>query len=430
MTDIFIKWIYIVFGVSLALFTIQPWSISVANIPLQVFMVWGVFVGITLFKPLQTVNALKSCGYFVLILVAIMIMSVGFRSILDINYLKFLQLLTGVVILFLSSTLIVDGKRRKYILYPIVFSATLSSFVAILQSVGLLEFTWSRTLYHMSSIRDPSGLEMSPVALLYSLLGIGVFNLCYFIFYLRNKGHCYIEIKPFISFLFVIFFILGVYVSESRSGMGGLCIALFVATIIMKRINKRFLNMFIGGGIVIYFSMVVIAFPSFQSYMMSKITSIQNDERAVGTWSVFLPVIFKYPMGVPNQLITSSHQSLLQKNAYLMAIRSNGGYDPHNFILTSMLFFGIPTGLSLLFIYFYLIIRVVRLLSHMKMNASKNDSQDEVILIFLFVANMAILFHSYFHNANLAMGEMRNWFWVGSTLGIAYSIDKKFSKRR
>ena len=51
---------------------------------------------------------------------------------------------------------------------------------------------------------------------------------------------------------------------------------------------------------------------------------------------------------------------------------------------------------------------------------SKGLEPDEALLLAVISSGIvAFLVHAWFHNANLLLGETRNWFWLGACASLA-----------
>lgn len=134
-----------------------------------------------------------------------------------------------------------------------------------------------------------------------------------------------------------------------------------------------------------------------------------------GTWSIFLPTILEYPLGIPLAMRQAAMEDKLARNsqylAYQKVMAQTGGYDPHNILLTTALFYGIPAAIALFSIY------VSPFLKLPKIFRSSNTVAKKWFIAF-FSANLAVFIHSWFHNASILFGEMRNWIWLGGMLGL------------
>jgi hypothetical protein len=425
--DTFSILFHLIFGLILFLYTLQPWSIRFGQIPLQVLLVWLLFFCLLVNKSHLIVNIPKIYGPLILILFLIFIVSVSYRIIIDgTGFLRLFQLLTGLAISVEAALLIADKKNRKYFLYPFVFAATLSSLVAVMQSFGWLRFTWSRTLYYLSSTKVPSGLESYPVAFGYSVIGIGVLIICLFIYDFRNKEKSLNILRPSIAIVCSIIIFAGIYVSESRSGVGGVLIGLITAVILLKATRRKFINLstIIWFGVLL--ALLTVATPSALLKIQNKVDQIKIDKRLTGgTWTIFLPVIIQFPLGVPNiEKQKNSSQISYQEITYTSAIRANKGYDPHNCILTTMVYYGIPAGFALLLLYLSIIFKGIKV-AFLILRKSHYENPNTIVFLFFVCANVSLIFHSWFHNANMVTGEMRSWFWIGSVFSLAYLNNKE-----
>ena len=418
------------------LYTVQPWSIRIGSMPLQVLLVWGLFIWLLATRSRSFMHVCAAFGPFMMTMIAVLILSILYRTIVDGGeYKRFYQLLTGIAIATISALLINDRKNRKYFFYPLLLAATMSAVVAILQSMGRMDITWSRTAYYLSPVKTPSGLEYYPVAFAYSIVPVAVLSLAAGIHDLRNRKAAVGFAHPLVMIACALILGLGIYVSESRSGSLGIVLGFLASIYLVKKSRRKYIGyaVILGAAAlsVLVFVLVVLATNlGIKSHFADKLENTLNDQRVTGTWSIFLPVIIERPMGIlaDERNVNKIEVKIGSRKTVKEAIMENSGYDPHNFVLTTMFFYGIPAGLSLLFVYLTVIYRGMRagreLLIH-----TENQDQEALLLLFLVAANVSLIVHGWYHNANLAMGEMRGWFWVGSVMGLAYFRNRSLPRR-
>ena len=413
-------WPHYVFACVLFLYTVQPWSFRLGAMPLQVLLVWLLFGWAMLAKPSLVLTVFKAYGPVIISLMIVIILSVSFRIVSDgSDFLRLFQVLTGIIVSVISAIFINDEKHRKIFFYALFLAAILSGFVAVMQYIGRLSFTWARTVYHLTYVKIPSGLESFPVALSYSVIGTLVLLLVLSLYGFRNKSIKVKRIIPIIGLAGAGIVILGVLVSQSRSGILGVGLALIASVLLIKKTRKKYIRL---STVSVILTLMVFVWLSFGTPSNdSKYTNVLEDGRISGAWSVFIPLITHEPLGIPGYTgsdFTSTRITTGSEVSVNKALKANKGYDPHNFILTTMLFYGIPAGLSLLFIYVVVIYKGIHALKIIVRRTP--DNINSVLLIALVSANIALVIHAWFHNANLVMGEMRGWFWLGGVLGLAY----------
>jgi hypothetical protein len=142
-----------------------------------------------------------------------------------------------------------------------------------------------------------------------------------------------------------------------------------------------------------------------------------------GTWSYFLPSIVAYPFGIPASLFNFKDGKISWekgRSTLKKAFTKTKGYDPHNFILTAALHYGVITAVSLLL--FYCLMFKQFFLAIIK---NKNDLYASYLII-LSAINIAYICHCWFHNASIVLGEMRVWVWVGLNMGLIRLVEKKW----
>ncbi len=196
----------------------------------------------------------------------------------------------------------------------------------------------------------PSGLESFPVALSYSIIGSLVLALSFYDF--RNKFNRIKVIQPMIGLAGSAVIILGVLVSDSRSGILGIGIGMIASVILVKKTGKKYIG--ISTVAVLCALLVFISIFFAPPTTNSKFKNVLDDGRISGAWSIFIPIISQEPFGLPGYTgsdFISTRIATVGQDFVNKALKANKGYDPHNFILTTMLFYGIPAGMALLFLY-------------------------------------------------------------------------------
>tara|TARA_B110000879_G_scaffold202769_1_gene279544 strand:- start:2741 stop:4048 length:1308 start_codon:yes stop_codon:yes gene_type:complete len=420
---LFPLWIHCLFGLALSLYTIQPWSIRFGQVPIQIVIIWFLLASLFILR-LEWIKLIpRAYGGGIITMIIIIVVSILLRTVIDGNdFLRLFQVLTGVSISIISALLINDLRGSKFFIYPFLFTAVASGFVAVMQSIGKLKFTWAYTVYHYSPDKIPSGMESFPVAFSYSVIGIFVLILTLSFHDFRNKKGKVNIVKPIIGLACCLVIFAGVQVSESRSGFLAICIGVMLCSFLMKKTRKKFINPLSIVGVLAL--AIVFAFAtnlSLISKLTNKIDEAMIDGRITDTWTIFIPLIIDKPFGVSSSE-REGRDGSVNMGSNLSAsetLKENNGYDPHNFIMTTMLYFGIPAGLSLLGIYLAVIYKGAKTAS-LIMYGSVLDNTKAVLLLCLVSSNVALIIHAWFHNANLVVGEMRGWFWIGAVLGLAY----------
>jgi len=130
------------------------------------------------------------------------------------------------------------------------------------------------------------------------------------------------------------------------------------------------------------------------------------------TWQAYLPVIWRNPFGIPNAVTYLEALDNPTTYEFVDALSNARGkiVAPHNLFLTTGVSFG-PLAALALGVLYWTALRNGRssLVTLYRMGHIGNA----LWVLCLLAANIAIITHSWFHNASIGMGEMRNWLWLG-----------------
>ncbi len=218
-------------------------------------------------------------------------------------------------------------------------------------------------------------------------------------------------------------FIAGLIASNSRSGLLGVVLAV-VVLMSSRRIYSVFRNVDTYRSHILSASaraaralligmLVVTALVGLTIYAFTvRETEILEDTRFLVTWRAYLPIIWNNPLGLPGgaDLIQAMDQSGTIEHA--LALERSGGriIAPHNLLLTTGVSYGPVAAVALFFLYFSAFRDARRAFVAFQ---HQGCSRESLWVVLLIAVNVAIFTHSWFHNASIAMGEMRNWLWVG-----------------
>lgn len=409
----------------MGLYVIQPWSPKIAGIPSQVLLVWISFFLVFLFKGNNVKIVLNSIPFFITILISLIL---GCLINSYINYgrgsSRILQCVTGITIFLLATVCVQKRKSTQTVLLYIASFSCLSGIITFLQPLGLANWTWPRTLYAEATYKSPSGLEAFPVAYSYSILPITIICIMPLFFNLSNNSQKFFSQHNKLQILGIPP-ALGIIIAQSRSAL----LAIFISIIFLYFITKEAKNIKKKTFFLILTLMIIfLSLPEKQSpepnSINQKMQGIENDGRLNTNWINFLPIIINKPLGIGEVEYDWTKQRLNYSSDPIInyAYRINAGYAPHNFILTTSLFYGLPAALSVLLIYLITLTKSISL--SLSLNKLKLYTHSYLILL-VSLSNFSILIHSLFHNANIVMGEMRCWFWIGLNLGMIYYFKKQ-----
>ena len=101
-------------GVALMLFTVQPWSVEVAEIPLQVILIWILTGWLMLFRTQLFARTLLLFSPFQWSMIVVLGIAIFLRSTLDgWEMLRFIQFLTGLLIAFCTCALFKHEQTQR-----------------------------------------------------------------------------------------------------------------------------------------------------------------------------------------------------------------------------------------------------------------------------------------------------------------------------
>lgn len=392
----------LVFGIAMVLYTNQPWSPQIYQIPLQVILIWGLFIFVVFNDKHSILSLLNTYSTTQKVCLVVIAGSILYADTIDsVGYLKIVQFTTGLMISLLTIIIFQNGRFLLIFILLLSTAAATSGMVAIMQHFGMADFSWERTMYFINSMKRPCGLEAFPVSFAFSVLGIQVFLFGIILSYSKIKDTVFLPIY-LLFFMFMIISI-GLLVTESRSGNFGFYFALI--TIIYSFSKHKIRIIPIPLYIIPLWLLIFVV--GYHGIPSDFIISVTSDSRFYLTWNLFLPIIIDYPLGVSSQYPPQSMS---------LALLINKGYYPHNLFLTTSLHFGILGGISLIIFYSSIFIESIK-----KLKICKNGEFSKTLIIILLATNIAIVIHSFFHNANIVLGEMRNWVWIGALIGVGNS---------
>ncbi|MBX3303398.1 MAG: hypothetical protein KF693_14385 [Nitrospira sp.] len=410
-------------GISVALFTVQPWSLTVYQVPVQIFIVWLLLGWLGLFR-LSSISRLWN-PYSMIQWLAIglfLIMLVWQNLVEERSWLRFQQVCTGVALSLITAQAVISMRGRRVLLFSLTIAGTVSSIVAICQSVGMADWSWQGTLYDGQLVRRPSGLEAFPVAFSYSVVGIGIVLLGAAFHDLKNSERLAL-FPPRMAMICGGIILAGNIVALSRSGVLALMSSMILLAIGMRYMKRRFFPFsYVTVSLLVLGGLVIFDKATFLDKIQEKSERTEQDVRMGTTFSVFVPVIFQYPFGIPAAVLELDRHKRIPSNAAMrntttelkQAFAMSAGYEPHNLFLTVGLYYGVLGVVALGVFYWVLISQAVGVVGRAR---SRDQESLSVLAIVFLIANVGLLIHASFHNASIFAGEMRGWIWVGA-LGI------------
>ena len=417
---IFPLWWLVLFGVAVSLFVVQPWSLSVKGIPVQVMIVWMLFAWTSIFRLAVIRRAASVYTSFQWIMILLMILVVIGRIVTgNLPSLRIYQLLTGILLSLLAATVVGLDSRRRYVFLFLGTAAGASGLIAVLQALGFAQWSWKGTMYYQYFNKTPSGLETFPVAYSYSVLGIALVGISSAVYELRNREALHL-IQAIVGLLSGILATIGLVAVNSRSGVLGIVVSVFLVVVGLKYLRKKFVSI----PIIMLLAVIALSMSPFVQLGIldkfeHKTAQSSEDMRLTATWRLFLPVILRHPLGIPQsvheQADTSVGYGVSEEQQFQDVLRQTHGQDPHNWVLTTGLILGIPGMIALLGFVISMLWRASRAIKTFRMSG---DSRAAVLTLLFLSANVALLVHAWFHNASILLGEMRGWLWVGALMGL------------
>jgi hypothetical protein len=204
---------------------------------------------------------------------------------------------------------------------------------------------------------------------------------------------------------------MGILASRSRSGLLGAAIGTALIAIMTRIMRIKFVSLSIIALGVIGVTALLVA--------QRDVLAILEDTRLNANWQAYYPALFKYPMGIPGDLTYDEVLSRLHYGEHgftpdvIQMLDQISGLGPHNVFMTTAVIYGLGAGCALLLLYFSLASRAIRKYIHA---IRSGDIINGTWVAIMLGANCSILFHAWFHSANLVVGDMRNWFWIGALL--------------
>lgn len=411
------------FALGLVLFMMQPWSPRVSIFPLQVLLIWVLFSWAALFRGAALKHTLGIFSTTQWLIVLTLAGAIFVRSVLDgANIERFGQLATGVAIALLGAVVFQSERGRRILLTGLSLGATLSCCIAMLQYFNFAPWVWQATKYaHVGYIYGSTGLENNPVAFSYSVIGAGVVLVSSWLLRWR-AGIRTVSTPSGLAFFSGFAIIAGLVVSNSRSGLLGLTLGIIVVTVWgrIPRASHKPLpdsNPTFGPAVALhtlFFGLMALMLLIGLTMYAVRVreSSVLADVRFLKTWQAYLPVIWRNPLGLPGDadMMLAMREAGTLAHASALAKTGGGVIDPHNFLLTTGIAYGPVAAVALCLLYSSALRDARR--SFISLRRSGRARQ-ALWVVLLTAANVAILGHSWFHNASIAMGEMRNWLWLG-----------------
>ena len=409
------------------MYMMQPWMQKIYKIPIQIAIIWLLFIWSIMFRGVAIKSAISIFYPVQKLAICVLALSILLRSALDgWNMIRFGQFVTGIMIAILGIVAFQRTRRRMIIILAMTLGLIMSCGFAFLQYLDFSPLLWQATKYaNVGYIYASTGLENNPVAFAYSILGIGVVIIGASLFQWRYREKL-VPMNSGINIIVIFFVLTGLVVSKSRSGLLGLILGIAVFMIMGKPVRMKWIKRTIKSGahynpsirqarhqVGFMWKIATIVLVGLLSYAFTvRETEIRQDGRILATWQTYIPVILKNPIGLGAEEDVILEIDRAGSIEYSDALERKGGQliAPHNLLLTTGISYGPLAALSL-FILYATAFRYGRR-AFIKLGRLNHRRAAFWILLMISV-NVAIVAHSWFHNASIALGDMRNWFWIG-----------------
>jgi len=416
------------FSIALAFFVCQPWAPDVFGVPIQVILVWSCFLWVIMFHPSSLVRTGMIFSPFQWILISLLVGSAFLRAYLDgWQAIRLIQICTGLMIAVLGSMIFRTRRGRRAMFGTLALSAVASSSFAIMQYIDFAPWLWELTRYSQvgSYVYGSTGMEGTPVSFSFSVLGIGVVLASSWLLF-NYESVKLLFLPTGIQFLCCAIIAAGLLFSKSRSGLLGFTVGVVVILLITstaflrerrqmtsddpsesrgKRTRRGPLRSVIRFIILVSLTGAIVCTGISQEEVFS-------DMRILTNWKAYLPIVLTHPVGLPGNIDLTETLGQINTNDSIQQMERSSSrvLAPHNIILSTGITLGPLAAAALVALYGSCLIMGIRGLRAFRSAGHKGEAF--WISVFLAV-NIAIITHSWFHNASIAMGEMRNWLWVG-----------------
>jgi hypothetical protein len=401
----------LLFGACLVLFTAQAWSTEIGSVPVQVLLVWVILAWLLAFRGRTLRDALSIFSPWQRMALVILLGSAFIRGALDgWSLLRATQMLTGIVLALLAVVFFGDARGRKMLFLALTFGAATSSVVAVLQWFDWMPALWQNSVYSEVArfTHGATGLEATPVSFAYSVVPVGVVLMAGWML-ARNRLPRLLPFSPAIAFLLSMIVFAGLVASRSRSGLLGLAFGVAVLVVGAGYLKLKSIPLpiliVLGGALLAYI-------------FSARETPLGEDFRLFSNWRIYAPAMLDFPLGRPEFMTWEEvlYQAYYDStyNPVIGQVYTMGGVaPPHNFLLATGMAYGAMAALALFFLYASTFVGGVKSLRRF---AERGDVVSATWVLILMSAILAVVVHSWFHNAGIALGEMRNWLWLGLLL--------------
>jgi len=330
------------------------------------------------------------------------------------------------VIVFLIFILVDDMYKLKIYLSVTISALMLSCIIGILQVTfgepfyALRQFFISKSNLAMLTVYgEASGFALYSLPLAYQI--ICVLPLCFSVL-LLNARHITSRIKVYLAIICVV---LGItlIMTFSRSALLGMAVWI-VGLVFLKTKGTKYS---INKKRLLFFFVIIIAIITIFSSNLEQIFTFK-DESARDRLPLFtmgIKIFTLHPFGIGssaryNEYSIEHFDFFEDKSAVSSAVKRMA---PHNQFLNTLLYWGFPALLLLVFFFIYKIRTLIRII-----NTTKNNYI--LSLAFgLIGISIAYIFHSFFHNAGPFLGDIFYWHIIG-IIPALYNIDNKIKSEQ
>jgi len=301
---------------------------------------------------------------------------------------------------------------NKYIII-LVFLISVSALIGILQYFGISE-AWK-----LREIQGPVFIEQEPAGLALFVLHLSyqlgfILPLVFSIIIRRNLLHKK-NVFYILSFLSIV---IGLILTTVRSAISGALIGLFLTLIIIKKLKKGLLLLLI---LTVFILLLFSSMDTSRSQRLTSITDI-TDSSAATRIPLFLTGINvakdNLLFGVGSGKFQEQTEDYYRDVFHMRGAPIIFSTTPHNQFINTLVYFGIPALLLLLYFYFKLIKGLFMT------QKTTHDNYYRYILAGLIGSFISYIINSFFHNAGPFISDPYNWFFIGAAL-VLFKLQNK-----
>lgn len=310
-----------------------------------------------------------------------------------------------ILLSFLIYVVIQTKDQFNEYIFILVLLISVSALMGILQYLGI-SGAWKLRemqgpILHRS---EPAGLALFVLHLSYQL-GFTL-PLVFSIIMRRNLLHK----KNIFYVLAFISMAIGLILTTVRSAISGALIGLIITLVIIKKFKKGLILLLI---LTVFMLLLFSYMDTSRSRRLTSITDI-SDSSAATRVPLFLTGIKvakdNLLFGVGSGRFQEQTEDYYRDVFHMRGAPIIFSTTPHNQFINTLVYFGIPALLLLLYFYFKLIKGLF------KTQKTTHDNYYRYISAGLIGSFISYIINSFFHNAGPFISDPYNWFFIGAAL--------------